>query len=247
MLSNIARPRFYDETGQRLGSKTIVMDHVEGTPLQLTLGPDADVGAARSIFLEHCRVAAAHPTRRAAAGHGQAARLGHVHRQRDRHLRPSRARVGGQQPGHPLCRRLVARQPATTCPARGRPRRFPTGEHPDQRRPSTRGHRLGIRSHRRPPRRHRLLQRQPAAEQLVHRRSGGVPRRVQGADRLHRRAGQPSRSWTTSSSSGWPSCSCRCCRAPTHSPAGTRGGIMAPFLVNSLCYFQERYFEICTR
>jgi aminoglycoside phosphotransferase (APT) family kinase protein len=49
---DIARPRFYDATGEWLGSKTIVMDHVEGTPLQLTLGPDADVGAARSTFLK---------------------------------------------------------------------------------------------------------------------------------------------------------------------------------------------------
>ncbi len=48
---DIARPRFYDETGERLGSKTIVMDHVDGKPLQLTLAPGADVGAARSIFL----------------------------------------------------------------------------------------------------------------------------------------------------------------------------------------------------
>ena len=48
---DIARPRFYDATGERLGSKTIVMDHVEGTPLQLTLTPDGDVRAARSTFL----------------------------------------------------------------------------------------------------------------------------------------------------------------------------------------------------
>ncbi len=48
---DIARPRLYDATGEWLGSKTIVMDHVEGTPLQLTLGPDAEVGAARSTFL----------------------------------------------------------------------------------------------------------------------------------------------------------------------------------------------------
>ena len=48
---DIARPRFYDATGEWLGSKTIVMDHVEGTPLQLSLAPDGDVGAARSTFL----------------------------------------------------------------------------------------------------------------------------------------------------------------------------------------------------
>ena len=48
---DIARPRFYDATGERLGSKTIVMDHVEGTPLQLSLGSAGDVGAARSTFL----------------------------------------------------------------------------------------------------------------------------------------------------------------------------------------------------
>jgi aminoglycoside phosphotransferase (APT) family kinase protein len=35
-----------------LGTKTIVMDHVEGTPLQLTLGPDAEVAGARRVFLE---------------------------------------------------------------------------------------------------------------------------------------------------------------------------------------------------
>jgi aminoglycoside phosphotransferase (APT) family kinase protein len=48
----IPRPRWYDGTGELMGSKTIIMDHVTGTPLQLTLGPDADVGAARTIFLE---------------------------------------------------------------------------------------------------------------------------------------------------------------------------------------------------
>jgi aminoglycoside phosphotransferase (APT) family kinase protein len=48
---DIARPRFYDATGEWLGSKTIVMDHVEGSPLQQMLGPDADIGATRSIFL----------------------------------------------------------------------------------------------------------------------------------------------------------------------------------------------------
>jgi aminoglycoside phosphotransferase (APT) family kinase protein len=48
----IPRPRWYDGTGERLGTKTIVMDHVEGTPLQLTLGDPANVAAARTVFLE---------------------------------------------------------------------------------------------------------------------------------------------------------------------------------------------------
>jgi aminoglycoside phosphotransferase (APT) family kinase protein len=48
----IPRPRWYDPTGEHLGSKTIVMDHVTGTPLQLSLGPDTDVASARTIFLE---------------------------------------------------------------------------------------------------------------------------------------------------------------------------------------------------
>lgn len=48
----IPRPRWYDGTGEFLGSKTIVMDHVEGTPLQLTLGPEADVAGARTILLD---------------------------------------------------------------------------------------------------------------------------------------------------------------------------------------------------
>ena len=48
----IPRPRWYDPTGAQLGSKTIVMDYVEGTPLQMTLGPDADVVGARTIYLE---------------------------------------------------------------------------------------------------------------------------------------------------------------------------------------------------
>jgi aminoglycoside phosphotransferase (APT) family kinase protein len=48
----IPRPRWYDGTGERLGTKTIVMDHVEGTPLQLTLGDPASVAPARTVFLE---------------------------------------------------------------------------------------------------------------------------------------------------------------------------------------------------
>ena len=49
---DIPQPRWYDATGELMGSKTIIMDHVNGTPLQLTLGPDADLAAARRIFLE---------------------------------------------------------------------------------------------------------------------------------------------------------------------------------------------------
>jgi aminoglycoside phosphotransferase (APT) family kinase protein len=48
----IPRPRWYDATGERLGTKTIVMDHVEGTPLQSTLGDGANVARARTVFLE---------------------------------------------------------------------------------------------------------------------------------------------------------------------------------------------------
>jgi aminoglycoside phosphotransferase (APT) family kinase protein len=35
-----------------MGSKCIVMDHVEGTPLQLTLEPGADLSAATDVYLE---------------------------------------------------------------------------------------------------------------------------------------------------------------------------------------------------
>jgi aminoglycoside phosphotransferase (APT) family kinase protein len=48
----IPQPRWYDATGEQLGSKAIVMDFVEGTPLQLTLGPDTDMAAARRVYLE---------------------------------------------------------------------------------------------------------------------------------------------------------------------------------------------------
>jgi aminoglycoside phosphotransferase (APT) family kinase protein len=48
----IPRPRWYDGTGEWMGSKTIVMDHVVGTPLQLTLGEGSDITAARTVFLE---------------------------------------------------------------------------------------------------------------------------------------------------------------------------------------------------
>ena len=48
----IPTPRWYDATGEHLGTKTIVMDHVEGTPLQLTLGEDAAVPGARRIYLD---------------------------------------------------------------------------------------------------------------------------------------------------------------------------------------------------
>ena len=47
----IPRPRWYD-VGEHIGSKAIVMDHCEGTPLQLTLGPGADMRAAIDIYLE---------------------------------------------------------------------------------------------------------------------------------------------------------------------------------------------------
>jgi aminoglycoside phosphotransferase (APT) family kinase protein len=46
----IPRPRWYDATGEAIGTKTIVMDFVDGTPLQLTLG--GDDAAARTTYLE---------------------------------------------------------------------------------------------------------------------------------------------------------------------------------------------------
>jgi aminoglycoside phosphotransferase (APT) family kinase protein len=48
----IPRPRWYDATGERLGTKTIVMDHIEATPLQATLGERADIAGARTVFLQ---------------------------------------------------------------------------------------------------------------------------------------------------------------------------------------------------
>ena len=47
----IPRPRWYD-TGEHLGTKAIVMDFVEGTPLQLTLQPDGDFRPATDIYLD---------------------------------------------------------------------------------------------------------------------------------------------------------------------------------------------------
>jgi aminoglycoside phosphotransferase (APT) family kinase protein len=47
----IPRPRWYDSTGEHLGTKTIVMDHVAGTPLQLTLQPGGDVRAAIDVYV----------------------------------------------------------------------------------------------------------------------------------------------------------------------------------------------------
>jgi aminoglycoside phosphotransferase (APT) family kinase protein len=47
----IPRPRWFD-TGEYLGCKAIVMNHVEGTPLQLTLQPGADVRSATDVYLE---------------------------------------------------------------------------------------------------------------------------------------------------------------------------------------------------
>jgi aminoglycoside phosphotransferase (APT) family kinase protein len=47
----IPRPRWYD-TGEYLGSKAIVMDYVDGTPLQLTLEPGADFRPATDVYLD---------------------------------------------------------------------------------------------------------------------------------------------------------------------------------------------------
>ena len=47
----IPRPRWYD-TGEHLGTKAIVMDHVDGTPLQLTLQPGDDFRPATDIYLD---------------------------------------------------------------------------------------------------------------------------------------------------------------------------------------------------
>jgi aminoglycoside phosphotransferase (APT) family kinase protein len=48
----IPRPRWYEGTGDVLGTKCIVMDHVEGSPLQLLLGEGMDIAEARAIFLD---------------------------------------------------------------------------------------------------------------------------------------------------------------------------------------------------
>ena len=86
----------------------------------------------------------------------------------------------------------------------------------------------------------------PLPEQPLRRRSRGVPRRVPRAHRLHRGAGQPAGDGVLLHP--------RHGRAVRADDAGadalSRGqpkGIMAPFLVNSLCYFHEKYLEICTR
>jgi aminoglycoside phosphotransferase (APT) family kinase protein len=47
----IPRPRWYD-TGEHLGTKAIVMDFVDGTPLQLTLQPGGDFRPATDIYLD---------------------------------------------------------------------------------------------------------------------------------------------------------------------------------------------------
>jgi aminoglycoside phosphotransferase (APT) family kinase protein len=47
----IPRPRWYD-TGEHLGTKGIVMDFVEGTPLQLTLQPGGDFRPATDVYLD---------------------------------------------------------------------------------------------------------------------------------------------------------------------------------------------------
>jgi aminoglycoside phosphotransferase (APT) family kinase protein len=47
----IPRPRWYDATGEHLGTKTIGVDHVGGSPLQLALGPGADFRAAIDVYL----------------------------------------------------------------------------------------------------------------------------------------------------------------------------------------------------
>lgn len=48
----IPRPRWYEGTGEALGTKCIVMDHVEGTPLQLLLPDRIELAEARAIFLD---------------------------------------------------------------------------------------------------------------------------------------------------------------------------------------------------
>jgi aminoglycoside phosphotransferase (APT) family kinase protein len=48
----IPRPRWYDATGEHFGSKAIVMDFCEGTPLQLTLPGVKDFRAPTDVYLE---------------------------------------------------------------------------------------------------------------------------------------------------------------------------------------------------
>ena len=93
----IPRPRWYDGTGERLGTKTIVMDHVEGTPLQLTLGDPASVAAARTCS-SRSRPRCRHAARGLPGRHRAAQRLGQLHRQRHRHLRPGGAELADSSP-----------------------------------------------------------------------------------------------------------------------------------------------------
>ncbi len=48
----IPRPRWYDQTGEFLGTKTIVMDHCEGVPLQSLLSGGDDLIGATEVFIE---------------------------------------------------------------------------------------------------------------------------------------------------------------------------------------------------
>ena len=51
-MFEIPRPRWYDAKGEHLGSKTIVMDFCEGTPLQLTLPGKDDLRAETDVYLD---------------------------------------------------------------------------------------------------------------------------------------------------------------------------------------------------
>ena len=245
----IPRPRWYDATGELHGDQDDRHGPRRGhAAAARRSAPDADLAAARTIFLDVAAALLRTPLDGAARRASSARRTGTATSTApSTSTSDAEARAGRQQPDHPLRVGVAAGQQAAAGAARPRPRRLPAGQHPRRRRAPAGRHRLGVHPHRRPPRGHRLLQREPAArtastpptprrsspstasctgftEEQVNPRGDGVL--------LHPRHGRAVRADDAGR------------RRPVR---GQPKGIMAPFLINSLCYFHEKYLEICTR
>ena len=148
-----------------MGSKCIVMDHVRGHAVAARRSAAATSSAATEVYLQ---VAAslqripldALPERLAQPADWD----GYIDR-------PSTSTSGGTRlsDSSPVIRYVIAwlRAEQAAAGALGlRPRGLPAGQHPRGRGSAAGGDRLGVHPHRRSPRGHRLLQRQPLPNSL---------------------------------------------------------------------------------
>ena len=168
--------RWYDDTGEHLGSKCMVMEAGrDATDLQDVMAAGRRRRRSTDLFVDTFAAVHSHaPVDRCRRRCRAAPRLDRLPGRRAGRLRPD----GRPIPSRRRCCATSAggrgAPAAAGAPGPG-PRRLPAVERTHRRRRAATGDRLGVRAHRRPARGPRLLHAEPAAAQRLLGRPGALP------------------------------------------------------------------------